>query len=641
MTSLKKTFRFTKLLLQIIFLESLLVFLALALQPSTPESRTILLYSLPRFAEMLIVLGAAGIALWGIKSQTKIQAFFKKEIALYSGISLLIISRLALVLLQAFAQSPDLGTLTGYAEHLRPLSFFFSLIGFEIALWALLLKTQDKIKLALWGIFSVLTIFSILLSVSPVIEWAFVGIWALATAILLHKLKEQSETTPLAPFATLVTTATLVTLAAFIFQISLQTMMRPYAVENFYFQKWSSETMMAAVPLKDLQNKPLETLAYVHTAPPGFAAIRAAFVHLWDDKDSLTALRHVDFLLYQFYALLYSIMGAVAFLWLQKKTNFSLALIGTFALLIHPATLLYATLLDSNFLTAFLVFLLYYLMWKVRNEEKVSNIAVIFVTLALFFTRSVFQYPFVLVIGVSLFLMGLRKKALGGFLFVTVAIVTLFGIQHYRTFGTISTSSFAGLNLNRSVGNPDFTNYWSIDVDYEPQDESLPKSLTRTRKTDGSPNYNHIQYLQYNTALIADFKNYFFAAPPSDLLQSYGENIDIYFQPSNIYHSEHAIADRVAWRKVYESIFSAPILPLLLLALGIFAGKKIVREEDYLPALGFILPALYIFTITVLFEKGENMRFKFFIEPLFFIFIVSQLYEIIAQRKNQTTQDKT
>jgi len=67
----------TKTFLLILLLESLLVFLAFALQPSDPKGRAVLLYSLPRFAEILIALGVAGIALWGIKAQAKVQIFLK------------------------------------------------------------------------------------------------------------------------------------------------------------------------------------------------------------------------------------------------------------------------------------------------------------------------------------------------------------------------------------------------------------------------------------------------------------------------------------------------------------------------------------------------------------------------------------
>jgi len=621
----KISFTITSTFFSLIALESLLIFLWLALQPSDPQSRKILLYSLPRFAEMLIALSVAGVTVWGLKYQEKITALFQKELTLYSGLALFIFSRLALIILQVFAQSPDLDSLTGYAEHLRPLSFFFSLIGFEVTLWTLLNKRQGKTYLIIWGTFSAFAVFILLGSTSLITEWASFGIWTLVTAIFLHTTEENAQ---------LVTTTVLVALAAFVLQISLQAMMRPYAVDNFYFQEWSSEKMMAAVPLKDLQNTPLETLAYVHTEPPGFATIRALFVNLWGNKDPLVALHHVDFLIYQFYAMLYSIMGGIAFAWLHKKTNFSVALIGTFALLIHPAMLLYATLLDSNFLTAFLVLVFYYLLWKLKNKEDTSTLALILATLALFFTRSIFQYPFIIVAGATFLMVGLKPQKLAVFLAVTVAVTGAFAIQHQQKFGTISTSSFTGLNLNRSVGNPNFVDYWSINVDYQPQGESLPKSLTRTRKTDGSPNYNHIQYLQYNAELVEAFKSYFLGIPPVALYQTYWENVTIYFQPSNIYHTEHAIADRVPWRPIYEKIFSAPILPILLIIFGIYATEKVLREKDYLSTLGFMLPALYIFAITVLFEKGENMRFKFFIEPLFFVLLVIQLYEIVTREKS-------
>ena len=620
----KISFTITSTFFSFIALESLLIFICLALRPSDPQSRKILLYSLPRLAEMLIALGVTGVAMWGLKHQEKITALFQKELTLYSGLTLFIFSRLALILLQAFAQSPDLGSLTGYAEHLRPLSFFFSLIGFEIALWTLLSKRQNKTYLTIWGFFNAFAVFSVLISTSLITEWVSFGIWAVVTAILLHTTKENAQLAPL---------TILVALAAFVLQISLQAMMRPYAVDNFYFQEWSSEKMMAAVPLKDLQNTPLETLAYVHSKPPGFAAIRALFVHLWNAEDTLTALRHVDFLIYQFYAMLYSIMGGIAFVWLHKKTNFSVALVATFALLVHPAMLLYATLLDSNFLTAFLVLIFYYLLWKLKNKEDVSTLALILATLALFFTRSIFQYPFIIVAAAAFFIAGLKPQKLAVFLAVTVAVTGAFAIQHQQKFGTISTSSFTGLNLNRSVGNPDFVDYWSMDVEYQPQDDSLPKSLTRTRKTDGSPNYNHIQYLQYNAELIEAFKSYLLGIPPLALCQTYWENVTIYFQPSSIYHTGHAIIDHVPWRRFYDTIFSSPILPILLMVFGIYATKKVLHEKDYLPTLGFILPALYIFAITVLFEKGENMRFKFFIEPLLFIFLISQLYEIVTRKK--------
>ncbi|MBT7602606.1 MAG: hypothetical protein HN560_16270 [Anaerolineae bacterium] len=422
--------------------------------------------------------------------------------------------------------------------------------------------------------------------------------------------------------------AFLIAVSAFLFQISLQSIMRPYAKDSFYFQEWSSEAMIQTVSLKDLQRNPLETLNNIHTKPPGFDAIRAILVHLWPAQDALGALLHVDFLLYKLWTVLYSILGAIAFLWLSQLTEIKVALIATFILLLHPATLLYSTLLDSNFLTTFLVFVFCYLMWKIKNEYRVHLFIVVLATLALFFTRAIFQYPFIIVVGSSLFLLRIQKRKVLVFLLITASIVGLYGAKQYHKFGILSASSFTGVNLNRSVGNPNFINYWTLDIDFQEQDSSLPKTLTRIKKVDGSPNFNHIQYLAYNQELIEDFKEYIFATPVSKITISYWENVQIYFEPSSQYNTEHAIIDRIPWKGFYDRIFSTPVFPGLLLVFGIPWLKKVVKEKDYLASIGLVLPGLYIFFITVLFEKGENMRFKFFLEPILFIFLVSQLYDL-------------
>ncbi len=609
----------TKTLLSAIALESLIVFLALAFQPSAPESRVVFLYSAPRFAEMLIALFVAGIAIWGLKAQEKITALFEQKIAIYNGLALFIISRLALILLQIFAQKPDLGSTIGYVEHIRPLSFFFSLIGFEITLWALMLQKKNKFILTAWGLLSTFTIFSTSFSSSSLTEWAFFGIWIFSTLIMFINLQENSSNL----FA-----AILIALIAFLFQISLQAMLRPYATEQFYFQEWSSETMMQTVSLKDLQDKPLETLSNIHTKPPGFDAIRAILVHVWPAHDIQTSLLHADFLLYQLWALLYSILGAFSFLWLLELTNRKLAIIASFALLLHPASIQYSTLLDSNFLTVFLVFSFYYLLWKIKNNHDIPISAMIIIVLALFFTRAIFQLPFIIVAGLSLFILKVEKRKILLFLTITGIIAVIFGIKQYDKFGILSTSSFTGLNLNRSVGNPNFTDYWVLDIDFQEQDSSLPDVLTRTKKTDGSINYNHIQYLEYNQELTEDYIDYMLTTPLPKIFQSYWENVQIYFRPSSEYHTKHTIVDRLPWKGIYDKIFSSPILPSLLLLLGILWLTKIIRSKNYLTSIGLLLPGLYIFLITVLFEKGENMRFKFFLEPVIFIFLVSQIYDL-------------
>lgn len=655
----------TKILIHKVFffaltLEGLIVFLILAFHPSAAEGRVFWLYSAPRFMELIITMMITIFAtrsiinlanpVWRDKLTELVSSSLWNDRLFYGGIFVLAISRLLIIILQVFAEGIDLRHLTTYVIHLQPISFLFSLIGLELVLWAFFIKKGSLLHVlgaekryfsiagTIWSLLSIISIFSVFFNTqqetgtptSPLLEWQIFLAWVLATIAIMAF--QHQDVTPseeqISQYKQTFIIALLVAMAAFLFHVSLQSMMRPYAIDNFYFQEWSSEKMMQTVSLRYLKNSPLETLNNIHTKPPGFDAIRAVFVHLWPAQDINTSLLHVDFLLYKLWTLLYSIMGGLAFLWISNLAGRKVAVIASFILLLHPASIQYSTLLDSNFLTVFLVFSFYYLLWKLKNKNNLPITIVIVMVLALFLTRAIFQLPFTIVTGLSLFLFGVQKRKFFIFLLVTGTIIVVYGVKQYYQFGILSTTSFTGLNLNRSVGNRNFTDYWTLDIDFREQDEKLPETLIRPRKVGGSINYNHIQYLEYNQELIEDYKKFMLATPVSQIIKSYWENIQIYFRPSTVYHTKHAIVDRIPWKDFYDHIFSSPILPTLLLLLGTWWIIKVIKRKDYLPSIGLILPGLYIFLITILFEKGENMRFKFFIEPVLFVFIISQLYDI-------------
>ena len=635
----------------ILFWESLITFLALALQPSAPENRIVFLYSAPRFLELVVILLMTTSAGWGMRKMTTemwqvkvtsvVAAPRWKGIFIFGGISIFIISCLGIILLRFFAEIPDLHYLLGYANHLLPLFVLFSLIGFEISIWAILInreKIHDR-TLIIWSLLSLATVFSIFLGFfyTPIFGWSIFLIWSITTSAIMvcakeRKIKKKGYTHFI---------AMMVAISAFVFLGGLQSIFRPYAQDNFYFQEWSSEKMMHTVSLKDLQNTPWETLNNIHTSPPGMDFVRAVFLRLWPAPDLDRSLLHVDFLLYQLRAVLYSLLGGLTFLWLSILTDKRIALLATFALLLHPALLLYATLLDTSFLTAFLIFSLYYLLEKIKNKSDMPVGILITLTLALFFTRSIFQFPFLILITLSLLLFGVQKQKILIFLVITGAVVGLFSLKQYQQFGTISTSSFAGMNLNRSVGNQNYIDYWNLDIDYKEQDSSLPKTLTRIKKINGSPNYNHIQYIEFNQELIKNYKEYILTTHPSEIFKSYWENLNIYFRPSSMYNTKHEIVDRLPWKNFYDSVFSFPILNILLLLSSVWWLQKTVKRKDYISSIGLLLPGLYIFLSTVLFEKGENMRFKFFLEPVLFVFIISQLYDISQKFLKEPHVDKS
>jgi len=428
-----------------------------------------------------------------------------------------------------------------------------------------------------------------------------------------------------------------IALSGFLFQISLQSVMRPYAKEGFYFQSFSSETMMQTVSIEDLRDAPLETIYNIHIQPPALDVIRAILVRIWPSPDPLTSLKHVDFLLYRLWALLYGLLGLLIFLWTFKLTGMRVAVIAAVVFLLHPACIFYATYLDSTLLSSLLILLMYYLFWKIKNNYNVSITLVAIATLALFFTRSIFQWPFIFLFAFSLFLLGTSKRKIFLFLLITGGVIGLYMGKQYYQFGILSTSSFTGRSLARSVGIENipsyrkYLKYLDNDSNLERQESALPSVLTRKKKINGATNFNNINYLELNQQLTDEYKKYILCSTPvSQLIISYYQNLRIYFKPSSRF-TEHVIVDRIPWRSFYDRIFSFPIFNTLILLSGILWLMRVVKHQDYIVSIGFILPGLCIFFITILFDKGENMRFKFFLEPVLFIFLVSQFHAISQQ----------
>jgi hypothetical protein len=414
----------------------------------------------------------------------------------------------------------------------------------------------------------------------------------------------------------------------FLFLSSLEEQARPYVIDGYRFQEWSSEGMMQTVSLEDLRNAPIESLINIHIQPPGLDVLRAMLVRLWPALDIQTALRQVDLSLYFLWAILYCLSGVIIFQWLSGLIDPKVAFAAALLFLLHPAAILYSTLLDTTFISAFLVLWMYYSLWQLRRNPS-PIFAVTASSVLLFFFRSIFQLPFVLLMGASLYLLKVPRHKVALFLIISGGICGLYIAKQYYQFGLITTSSLNGINLVRSVGITKYSRPYTINLDGL-LPASLPEVLTRKTKLDGSINYNNLHYLDFNQQLTDEYKQYLFTTPPQTILHSYVQNLLFYFAPSSLYTID-IIVERLPWRSIYDTIFSGPVLSILLcLAAAIWIAKTL-REKNYDYRLAILLPALYIFSISVLFEQGENNRFKFFLEPVFYVFMVSQFYGSIRQ----------
>ncbi len=407
--------------------------------------------------------------------------------------------------------------------------------------------------------------------------------------------------------------------------------MKPYAKAGLYYQEWSSERMMHTVSIEDLRDAPLQSLANLHMQPPALDIIRAILANMWASPDSHALLRKVDRSIYVLWAVLCGLMAAFIFWWLSQTTPMAYAIVATLFFVAHPACIFYATFLDATFLTTVLILWTYYLLWTIRQNPQKSMVAFTAAVLALFFTRSLFQWPSILVFALSLLLLRVPYKRVFIFLIICGGLTGLYLAKQYYKFCTLSTFGWRGLNLCRAIDASEYYDmgyYWRYIEgikNTEEQERSLPSVLVRRHKLTGAPNFNHVSYLRLNQDIMNYCKERFRITPLKQLLISYLHNGWIYFKPSSQYITRHVIVDRIPWRDFYDRIFSFPVLPSLILFAGLTSLAR-AKRRDFITGFALALPGLYIFLASVLGEKGENMRLKFFLEPVLFIFIASQIY---------------
>lgn len=403
---------------------------------------------------------------------------------------------------------------------------------------------------------------------------------------------------------------------------------REDAVAGLYLQAWPSEQMMQTVSIIDLSENPFETILNIHIQPPMFATIRALLALPWRGESLGRLQRIVDFELYLLWIGCYALTGVVLYLWGSKIINTLGGIIIALLFYIHPASILYATFLETTMLTAFLVTCFYYLLWK--THKGIGSVILLSIVLILMiYTKSVFQWPFILVCVISLLLLNVEKKSIVKFLAIVSFAAGLLFVKQFLQFGIATTSSFTGYNCYHGIG---YHHEHFAPSSEKYVDQDLPGVLTRTKKANGVVNYNHIDFLQVNSEYIEECFNILISQPIGLTLASFVENLNLYLLPSSEYPA-HVFLHRIPWKKAYDTIASKAILVLLVAySMAFWAIRNKARLRI---GLGFLLPALYIFTVSILFEKPENMRYKYYLEPVVLIFIITQIYSTLRILMNR------
>lgn len=431
------------------------------------------------------------------------------------------------------------------------------------------------------------------------------------------------------------TSAVLVFVVGFVFLFCLEDRMREHAHGGLYFHQWTSEKMMQTVSVLALREEPLKSLFYLHVQPPVFDAIRAALVSFWPDVDGETLIRNIDRALYLVWNFFYALMGMLIFLWLSKLTNRLVGLMAVAACWLHPALIFFATLLEGTIISAFGFLWACFELWLLGSTKEADrrgsvirlSLAVVF----MFLTRSVFQWPVLVVFVVSLVLTRVDWKTIALFVSMTGTVMGAYTLKQYLLFDITYTSSLAGYNCCKSIGGCGEVERPSKETieQWKAGDPQASAALVlRQRRTLHGANYNSLRFLNRGKMQLEKYKVLVKEKELGELYDDYKLNFEIFLRPSSRY-TEHVIVDRLPWRDWYDKALSHTSL-IVLLSSAILIWLINGGYKTPLRGIGFMLPVLFTAAVTIIFERGENMRFKFFIEPVLWVFISSQAAGIVT-----------
>lgn len=420
--------------------------------------------------------------------------------------------------------------------------------------------------------------------------------------------------------------AVLVFFISLVFLLCLEGNLRFKAREGIYFQEWSSEEMMQTVSIQDLRDKPFRSLWYLHVSPPLGDAVRAAVAAFHPSEGGRTLVEAVDRTLYVLWAIAYALVCAIACAWVSGVTSHRLAgIAAALAVMLHPAMIFYATMLDTTMLSTLVFTWMAFELWRFcRGYGSTPRLATAFV--AAYLTRSVFQWPALLVLLACLVLARASWKKTLIVVGIAAGVVAGYTIKQSVLFGIPYTSSFAGMNFCRAIGGCEKLGKNELAaadafLHHQPPADAA-EVLSRDQKLKGV-NYNALPKLADHKRELLAYGKTISHRTLSEIADVLGKNTRRFLDPSSQY-TPHVIVDALPWRQRYDVVFSKlPLLELVSASLLWWIWRN-RRWRHLRRGLAVGLLVGYIGVVSIVFERGENQRFKFFIEPILIVLIVSQ-----------------
>jgi hypothetical protein len=420
---------------------------------------------------------------------------------------------------------------------------------------------------------------------------------------------------------------------------ALERGMRSHTLDGVHYQKWSSDVMLQTLPIEVLRAAPLQALYYLHIQPPVLDIVRATFAQFFPRAAPAELVLEVDTCLSRLYIVLFGLLSVCIYEWTRRLTQRSVALVTWLVWIVYPGAIFYTTIMEGTFLSAFLVFLFFYELWRFGQRGRpVYRITTL--TLCLFFTRTIFQWYFFPLVFFLLLFQRARPKQLAIFVGISLLFVGPYLAKQKILFDTLSTTTYAGY-FQAGI-------FWYQPTPAELEAEKRALSYRYPQRAllhQGDKPYNGedtaLDNIVYPKLTYRHCKEHFDGCTKA-LMISLSQNVRNYWKPSATF-SRNGLTDNLFWSKAFNWVFSGSSYQAIL-AFGAVAwalwsvnrwparrgGKPpIVREVGQ--SLSLLIPAAFIFSATMLANRGpwiEADRLKFMLEPVFFVFCAGSFYRL-------------
>jgi len=395
--------------------------------------------------------------------------------------------------------------------------------------------------------------------------------------------------------------------------------------QDFYFQKYPSNSMMQTLPILNLYEQPWESLWALHKQPPMLDMIRAGLAQLSPQGSNPDLALNVDSMMYVVWAFFYALLAALVFVWIRARLGagplpFVLALLW----IIYPGALAMATLLDGTMFSALLTTWLLYELWRITTGEG-ATWRLALVAVLLYLSRTVFQWFFIPVLLLSLLVARVPSGRMVRVLAPLLIVVVLFSMKQLMLFGSVATTTFSGEHSLgiiwyhptqeelAQVPGPDVFNYpdstFTIEDDFNTRQQVLTNLV-----------YSRILRERLSCCLAESLEG---------IVRSARGSFTVATLPTSSYDGPNAVTAVLPWLAPYDLIVSGRrIVVLFLLAcVAWYVRHRNRLNKSCIPGFAPWMLASFVFAILMLsnrYDWSEAHRLMFLLEPALFVWITTQ-----------------